>query len=380
MKRRIDTKAVHSGDPRPRLQGSIVTPIFQTAMYEYNNENRYPNRYIRLNNTPNQLFLNEKLSALEEAEAAMVMTSGMAAISTTLFSVLAPGGHLLCQEALYGGTYDLLTKDFADFGLSYDLIDATKPSSWKDKLKSNTKAIYVESVTNPLMQVADHKAVVEFAKSHGLVSIIDSTFSSPINFRPVQIGYDLVLHSCTKYLNGHSDIVAGAVIGKAELVEKISHKLNHFGSTLDPHAAFLLNRGLKTLAVRVRQQNQTALKLAQFLEQHPALAKVYYPGLESHPQHQIARELFDGFGGMLSFELKNGEEATKRLLERLEIPTVAPSLGGVESLIIRPSVTSHSGLTPQERHRAGISDWLLRLSVGLEAAEDLIEDFSQALV
>src|SRR5208283_2123075 len=327
----------------------------------------------------NHIALHEKLSALENAEAALVMASGMAAISTTLLSILSSGDHLLSQDCLYGGTHDFVTKDFRSFGISYDFIDGNNPESWKMKLRPNTKAIYVETITNPTLQVADHKAIVEFAKANNLVTIIDNTFASPINFRPPEHGFDLSLHSCTKYLNGHSDIVAGAAIGRKELVNKVKRRLDHLGGSLDPHACFLLHRGMKTLAVRVRHQNESALKIARWLEQHRAVARVNYPGLESHSNHIRACELFDGFGGVLSFELGGGLEAARRFMERVTIPISAPSLGGVESLITRPATTSHSGMSPAERARTGIGDGLVRLSVGLESSDDLLEDFETAL-
>ena len=303
----------------------------------------------------------------------------MAAISTTLLSVLSTGDHLLAQDCLYGGTHDFVTKDLRTFGISYDFIDADDPESWEKKLKPNTKAVYVETITNPTMQVADHKAIVEFAKSHSLVTLIDNTFASPINFRPSEWGFDLSLHSCTKYLNGHSDIVAGAVIGRAELVDRVKHKLDHLGGSLDPHACFLLHRGIKTLGVRVRYQNESALKIAKFLQGHSAIQKVNYPGLDTHPQHARARELFDGFGGMLSFELKGGAAAAQQFMKRTTLPIIAPSLGGVETLLTLPSKTSHSGMSPEDRNALGISDGLIRMSVGIEATEDIIEDFQQAL-
>jgi cystathionine beta-lyase/cystathionine gamma-synthase len=375
-----ETKLIHAGEPEPRIGGAVSMPIFQSATFEYKGEKTYDAiRYIRLNNTPNHLALHQKLAALENAEAALVTASGMAAISTTLLTVLSAGGHMLAQDCLYGGTHDLLTRDFASFGLSFDFINADDPDSWKQKLRSNSKAIYVESMTNPLLQVADLKAVPSFAREHGLLSIIDNTFTSPINFRPIEWDYDLSLHSATKYLNGHSDIVAGAVIGKASLVEEITRRLNHLGGTLGPHAAFLLHRGLKTLAVRMRHHNESALRVAQFLEQHPAVSQVNYPGLESHPRHSRAHELFDGYSGMLSFELKGDVEAAERFMHGARLPIVAPSLGGVETLITRPATTSHSGMAPEDRRRLGISDNLIRLSIGLEAADDLIEDFDQAL-
>ncbi|OEU67422.1 MAG: cystathionine beta-lyase [Desulfobacterales bacterium PC51MH44] len=378
--RRIETKLIHAGEPEPLIKGAVSMPIFQSATFEYAGQDSYHDlKYIRLNNTPNHVVLHQKLAALENAEAAVVSSSGMAAITTTLLALLKPGDHFLAQDCLYGGTHDFLTKDFAALGISFDFIDGDDPDSWKRKLRSNTKAFYVETITNPLMQVADLKSLIEFCKTQNLTSVIDNTFASPINFRPPELGFDLSLHSCTKYLNGHSDIVAGAVIGRADLVERILYKLNHLGGSLDPHACFLLHRGIKTLAIRIKHQNESAFKIAKYLENHPAIKIVNYPGLESNPGHRRARDLFDGYGGMLSFELKGGVEAAERLLQNITLPINAPSLGGVESLITRPVTTSHSGMSHKELQSLGISDSLVRLSVGIEATEDLIEDFDQAL-
>jgi cystathionine beta-lyase/cystathionine gamma-synthase len=376
----IETKLIHSGELSPKVLGAVIVPIFQSAMFETLGEKNYDNvRYIRLNNTPNHQALREKLAAIENAEDALVTASGMAAISTTLLSFLTKGDHLLAQNCLYGGTHDFVTKDLEGFGISYDFIDANDPSSWEKKIRASTKAIYVETMTNPLLQIADHRKVVEFAKSRNLISIIDNTFASPINFRPAELGYDLSLHSGTKYLNGHSDIVAGAVIGKAELVEKVKHRLGHLGGSMDPHACFLLHRGMKTLALRMRQHNESALKIARFLEDHPSVEKVNYPGLEGHPQHSRARELFNGYSGMMSFELLGGQEAANRFLKSVTIPIAAPSLGGVESLVTIPATTSHAGMTREDRLKLGIVDGLIRFSVGIEATEDLIDDLRQAL-
>jgi cystathionine beta-lyase/cystathionine gamma-synthase len=378
--KRIETKRIHAGEPDPRVQGAVSMPIFQTAMYEYAGEESYHDiRYIRLNNSPNHQALHQKLAALENAEAALVTASGMAAITTTLLTVLSAGDHLLAQDCLYGGTHDFLTKDFSSLGLEFDFIDGNNPDSWKGKLRPNTKAIYVESMSNPLLQVSDLMAVVAFAREHGIVSMIDNTFASPINFRPAERGFDISLHSCTKYLNGHSDIVGGAVIGRGDLVEKIKHKLDHLGGSMDPHAAFLLHRGMKTLALRVRYQNDSALEVARFLEEHASIEKVNYPGLESHPAYQRARELFDGFSGMLSFETRGGVNAAEEFMRRASLPIVAPSLGGVETLVTRPSTTSHAGMSPEDRKRLGITDSLIRVSIGIEATEEIIEDFDQAL-
>ena len=378
--RAIDTKLIHAGEPEPRIGGAVAMPIFQSATFAYRGEQNYHDlRYIRLSNTPNHDVLHRKLAALENAEAALVAGSGMAAISTTLLALLGAGDRLLAQGCLYGGTHDLLTADLPALQIGTDFIDANDPTSWREQLTERTRAIYVETVSNPLMSVADLGAVVDFAAAHGLVSIIDNTFASPVNFRPAEAGFDLSVHSCTKYLNGHSDIVAGAIIGRAQLVEKVAHKLNHLGGVLDPHACFLLHRGMKTLAVRVRYQNESALKIARFLEGHPSVRQVNYPGLESSPDHLRACELLDGFGGMLSFELKGGVVAADSFIDRVTLPISAPSLGGVESLITRPATTSHSGMTSEERSRAGIGEGLIRLSVGLEATEDLIEDFTRVL-
>jgi len=380
MSKRIETKLIHDGEPKPRIAGAVSMPIFQSSTFEYVGEEGYHDiRYIRLNNTPNHLVLHEKLAGLENGEAALVTASGMAAISTSLLSILSSGDHFLAQDCLYGGTHDLITKDFPSFGIEVDFVDGDDPDSWRKNLKPNTKAFYVETISNPLMQVTDLKAVVSFAKEHNLVSLVDNTFASPINFRPSEWGFDLSLHSCTKYLNGHNDIVAGGVIGRVHLVEKIKHKLDHMGATLDPHTCFLLHRGIKTLAVRMKHQNESALAIANFLAASSAVKKINYPGLASHPQHGRARELFDGFSGMLSFELEGDVADADRFMRSTTLPIVAPSLGGVETLITRPATTSHAGLSADERRQRGISDNLIRVSVGIENTEDLIEDFERAM-
>jgi cystathionine beta-lyase/cystathionine gamma-synthase len=375
---RIETKLIHAGEPEPRIEGSVAMPIFQSTLYETEGTPGYHDiQYIRLNNTPNHTVLNAKLAALENAQAALVTASGMAAISTSLLTVLSAGDHLLAQSSLYGGTHDFITRDLPAFGISYDFIDADDSASWARHLRKETRAIYVEALTNPLLEVADLAAVPRFAEEHGLVSLIDSTFASPINFRPPEWGFDLSLHSCTKYLNGHSDI--GAVIGPADLVERIRLRLNHLGGSLDPHACFLLHRGLKTLALRVRQQNASAQRIAELLASSPGVARVNYPGLASHPRHERARALFSGFGGVLSFELEGGGEAAARFIGRTTLPRRTVSLGGVETLITRPALSTHAGLEPEDRRRLGISEGLVRLAVGIEATDDLLEDLERAL-
>ena len=380
LNRRLATRAIHAGEPEPRIEGAVSIPVFQSATFETAGEESYDAvRYVRLNNTPNHQALHGKLASLEGGEAAVVASSGMAAITTTLLALLSHGDHLLALEGLYGGTHTFVTRDLAEFGIGHDLMDGNRPETWSALLKPSTRAIYVETITNPLMQVPDLEQLVRFARKQGLVSIIDSTFATPVNYRPLETGFDLVVHSGTKYLNGHSDLAAGAVIGSRELVRRVTHRLNHLGGVLDPHACFLLHRGIKTLVLRVGRQNGNALALARFLEAHPAVDGVNYPGLETHPQHGRARRLFSGFGGMLSFEARGGVAAAESLLNRLRIPRSAPSLGGVETLITRPATTSHAGVPPEERARMGISDSLVRVSVGIEDPEDLVEDFEQGL-
>lgn len=377
--RRPATQALHAGAARPRVQGAIVTPIFQVSTFEYHGESYHDVGYMRLSNTPNHRVLGERIAALENTEAAFVAGSGMAAITGALLSVLSSGDHLLVQDVLYGGTTGLLSKELVRLGITHTRIDAQAPDKWAAALEPTTKAIYVESITNPLVQVADLEAVPEFAREHGLVSIIDNTFASPVNFRPAELGFDLVIESCTKYMNGHNDLVAGSVAGSAARVRRIKELHDHLGGSLDAHACYLLERGLKTLDVRVQRQNENAFAIARFLEAHPAITRVHYPGLESHPQHERAAHLFQGFGGMLSFELEGDIDDAERFLARLTLPAVAASLGGVESLIVRPAAAVHSGLSAEERARSGISDTLIRFSIGLEDEEDLMTDLEEAL-
>ena len=378
MSKSIDTKLIHAGEPNPRVEGAVAMPIFQSAMFEYaGSEDEV--RYIRYSNNPNQIVLQEKMAALENAEDAVVTSSGMAAISSALLSVLSPGDHLLAQNCLYGGTHNLVTSLLSDLGISFDFIDASSPSTWESALRPTTKAIYVESITNPLIEVGELGAVAEFAKSHGLVSMIDNTFASPVNFRPLDWGYDISIHSATKYLNGHSDLVAGVAIGGAPLVAGIRRKVTQMGGSLDPHACYLLHRGLKTLAVRVRRQNESALRLAQVLESHPAVSRVHYAGLASSPSHGNATTYLDGYGGMVSFEIDADDEAVQNFMRGLRIPILAPSLGSVETLIVRPAETSHVSLTAAERQALGVTDGLIRVSVGIESPDELVEDFALAL-
>jgi cystathionine beta-lyase/cystathionine gamma-synthase len=377
---RFSTQLVHAGEPRPRIGGAIAMPVFQSSTFELDGQPGYHDvKYARLSNTPNHDALAAKLAALEGTETALVAASGMAAISAGLLAVAKAGDHVLAHDCLYGGTHSLLTRDLAALGITLSFVDASRPATFQAALRPNTRAFYVESLTNPLLEVVDFAAVVAFAREHSLTTLIDSTMASPVNFRPATLGFDLVLHSATKYLNGHSDVCAGAVCGSRALVAEVKHKLDHFGGSLDPHACFLLQRGMKTLELRVERQNQSALLLAEHLSRHAAVAEVFYPGLASHPAHARAKALFRGSGGMLSFRPQGGASAAERWVGRVRVATNAPSFGGPETLVTRPAATSHAGLSPQERARLRVTDDLVRVSVGLEAVEDLLEDFAQAL-
>lgn len=378
----LDTNAVHAGAPEPHIEGAVIAPIFQSANYLMSDEQTYDAvRYIRLSNSPNHHLLQARLAALESGEAAMVSASGMAAITATILAYVGQGEHLLAQKTLYGGTQSFLDHDAPRFGIETGVIDTADPRgamAWKEQLRTGTRLIYLESISNPLIEVGDVEAVVAFARTHDLVTVIDNTFATPVNFRPLEIGIDLVVHSATKYLNGHSDIVAGAVIGSRQRLEPVRKLQLHLGGSLDPHACFLFERGLKTLGLRVRRQSSTALQLAQLLSASSVVRKVNYPGLESDPGHPIAARLFSGYGGMLSFYLEDAA-AAESFLEGVEIPLHAASLGGVETLVVRPARSTHLGQTPEERARLGITDELIRVSVGIEDPDELLADFDQAL-
>ncbi len=379
-KKDLSTLAIHAGEPRPTVNGAITLPIFQSSTYEYGGQANYNDvRYIRLNNTPNHICLHEKLAALEGAESALVSASGMAAITTALLETVPMGGVVLAQEGLYGGTHHFLRNEFEQLGRKAQFFDAQDLTSAEALLAPDVKAIYVESTSNPLLRVPDLPAIAAFAKRHHLVSLIDNTFPSPVNCNPVAWGFDLVLHSATKYLNGHTDVIAGCVVGSAKRIEPIRHLLNHLGGCLDPHACFLLNRGIKTLVLRVNRQCETALALAQWLDKKQVFKRVIYPGLARHPDHARAKDLLRGFGAVVSVEFPGLPVEADQFMGRLRLAYSAPSLGGVETLVTRPATTSHSGVSPEDRERLGISDSLIRVSVGLESAADLIADFEQAL-
>ncbi len=377
--RKLDTQVIHAGTPATRLAGAVVTPIVQSATFDFTGELQdEPLRYIRYSNTPNHDVLHKRLAVLEQGEDALVTASGMAAIASGLLGVLSAGDHVLVQDTLYGGTATLVAEEMARLGIASDRFDGRQISQLDALLRPETRVIYTEALTNPLVQIADHEGIVAFARRHDLVAMIDATFATPVNFRPLPLGYDLAMHSATKYLNGHSDIVAGVVVGRADLIASARKRMKHFGGSLDPHTCFLLERGLKTLVLRMARHNHSAERIARHLVDHTAVLEVHYPALEDHPDHARGKRLFSGFGGVLAFDVGTGEAAAT-ILANLQLATAAPSLGGVETLASRPMLTSQAALSAAERAAVGVSDGLVRLSIGIEDADELIEDLDQAL-
>jgi cystathionine beta-lyase/cystathionine gamma-synthase len=379
-KMKLDTRLIHAGSTSAQFAGAHVTPIVRSTVWSSREGESYGDiRYPRLSTLAGQREVGEVLASLEGGQSGLVMASGMAAITTTLLSILSNGGHLLAPRPLYGATQHFVGNELAQLGATATVIDMRDPGRWAKSLTRQTRAIYVEAISNPLLDVSDHRQVVAFAREHGLVSIIDNTFASPVNFRPLELGFDIVLHSATKYLNGHSDVCAGIVVGSSERISPVKNWLDLLGGSADPEACFLLRRGLRTLSLRVERQNDNALRLAAFLERHGSVKSVRYPGLESHPDYAVAKSLFSGFGGMVACELVGGDAAVDRFVRALEVVTYAPSLGGVETLVTLPARTSHAGLSPEERRASGIADSLVRISVGIEHIDDLLEDFARAL-
>jgi len=375
----LDTRLIHAAEPEPRLAGAVVAPIFHSATFLYRGGEGEVLRYGRYQNSPTHELLGQKIAALEGCEAGLVTASGMAAIAGSLLSVLGAGDHLLAQEGLYGGTHVLVHEELRRLGIAVDAVPPADPAAWRAALRPTTRALYLESLSNPLLRVPDLARAVEFAREHDLVTIVDNTFATPINLRPAELGFDLVVHSATKYLNGHSDLVAGAVAGGAARIERVLRQVKVHGGCLDAQGAAWLARGLKTLGVRVRRQNESALALARKLASCPRVRAVHHPLLASHPDHERAKTWMEATGGMLSFELDGERAAVDRFLGRLELFLVAPSLGGVESLVSIPVRTSHAMLTRAERRELGIGEGLVRLSVGLEDARDLWADLESAL-
>jgi len=369
------TRCIHAGNIRDAGTGSVRTPIFPSTVFSYPNPSNL-NIYPRYFNVPNQRVINEKMSALEHGEAALVFGSGMAAISTLLFSFLKIGDHAVFQSGLYGGTHKLVTQEFGRQGIEFTLGESVTEIS--QAIRPETRIIYVESPTNPLLRCIDLPAIASLGRERKILTVIDNTFATPINQNPLDHGLDMVVHSATKYLNGHSDLNAGVIVSSHELIDRVKNSALNYGGMLDARVCSLLERGMQTLALRVRQHNENAQHLAEFLTAHPAVARVYYPGLTDHPDHATAARQMRGFGGMLSFELVYPEKV-QNFLSRLQLVAPALSLGGVESLVCVPSLTSHRDLSTEERKRFGISDSLIRVSTGIEDVHDIIDDISQAL-
>ena len=372
----INTICTHVGELKDNEFKGAVSPLYMATSYAF--EGVETKRYPRYFNTPNQVALAQKMAALEHGEASLIFGSGMAAVSMSLMAFLKSGDHVVFQDSLYGGTSNLATEEFDKFGIEYSFAKDARVESLKAEIRDNTKVIYIETPSNPLLKITDMEAVAELAKEHGLVSMIDNTFASPVNQNPIDFGIDIVIHSATKYMGGHSDILAGTVISSETHIDRIFQMAKNFGGSLSDYTVWLLERSIKTMGIRVKAQNENALKLAEFLKSHAEVANVYYPGLEDHPDHELARKQMRGFGGMLSFELKETINISS-FMNNLKLIKPSMSLAGVESTILLPSKTSHGLLTEEEREKQGIKDNLLRFSVGIEETEDLIQDISQAI-
>ena len=370
------TNCVHSGEIKDTQFGGAVSPLFMATSYQYLEQENL--RYPRYFNTPNQEVIGKKIAILENAEAGLPFASGMAAISTTLLAFLNKGDHIVLQNEIYGGAFHFAEEEFNKYGIEYSFTKGNNLTDFKKLIKPNTKVIYIETPSNPLLSIVDVKAVAKLAKKHKLISIIDNTFASPINQTPIDLGIDIVIHSATKYLGGHSDILAGAVVSTKENMERIFQTGKNFGGNLSHFISYLLERSIKTLALRVEKHNENAQFIAEALEQHKKIRKVYYPGLKSHPNHQLAKQQMNGFGGMLSFELATDLNAIS-FQKKLKLIKPSMSLAGVESTILQPSETSHKLLGKAEREKQGITDGLLRLSVGIENKEDILNDLIDAL-
>lgn len=371
----LNTICTHVGEVKDEQFRGAVSPLYMSTSYAY--EDVEIKRYPRYFNTPNQRALAKKMAALENGEAALIFGSGMAAVSTSLLAFLQKGDHVVLQKTLYGGTSNLVTEEFEKFGIEFSFTRDLSIAAFEKEIKENTKVIYIETPSNPLLTITDIEAVAKLSKERGLVSMIDNTFASPVNQNPLDFGIDVAIHSATKYMGGHSDILAGTVISTEEKIDRIFQLGKNFGGSLSDFTVWMLERSIKTMGIRVKAQNENAQKLAEFLEQNEFVKKVYYPGLSSHEDHELAKRQMKGFGGMMSFELKEMDSATFMKYLRLIKPSM--SLAGVESTILSPAKTSHGLLSPEEREDQGINDNLMRFSVGIEEAEDLMADIEQAL-
>ena len=375
----LATLAVHGAREGHDPGAPVAPPLYQSVNYvqEFGTEEGL--RYSRYGNTPNAESVQKRLALIEGTEAACVLSSGMGATACALLALLRPGDHLLASSLLYGGTLRLLNEELAAIGIAVTFIDPMESRTWRKRLRKETRAIFVESPVNPTCRVVDMRPISHLTKEVGLALVVDSTFASPINFRPVEHGADVVIHSATKFLNGHHDVLAGAVCGTQPYIEEVRQKMIVWGQSADPFACWMLERGLKTLEVRVRRQNDSAMQLAVWCAEQREIKRVHYPGLPAHPDHALARETLDGFGGMIAIELAGGGKAADRFIRRLKLIQHAASLGGVDSLVSEPRYSSHARMSPEQRARAGIPDGFLRISVGLEDVDDIIQDIDQAL-
>jgi len=375
-KKGVNTICTHVGEIQDEQFKGAVSPIYLSSSYAFMDVD--VKRYPRYFNTPNQEALSKKIAALEGTETAMIFGSGMAAVSTTLLAFLNNGDHVVLQKALYGGTYNLIVEEFNKYGVRYTFTDGLEENAFAKAITPETKVIYIETPSNPLMTITDMQMVSKLAKEKGIVTMIDNTFASPINQNPKDFGFDIMIHSATKYMGGHSDICAGAVAASQEHIDKIWNLAKNFGGSLSDMTVWMLERSMKTMAIRVRSHNENAYEIANWLETLSEVDCVYYPGLSSHPDHKLAKKQMKNFGGMMSFELVPGIDA-ERFMKALNLIKPSMSLAGVESTVLSPSTTSHGLLTPEERANQGITDGLIRFSVGIEDCEDLKEDIKQAL-
>jgi cystathionine beta-lyase/cystathionine gamma-synthase len=375
----LSTTAVHGGASHPDPGVGVSSPLVQSVNYAQETGTSEGLLYTRYGNTPNAVLVQKRLAMLEGAESALVLSSGMGATACAMLALLRPGDHLISSAWIYGGTRKLFTEDIIGMGIEVSFVNPLEPRGWRKALRKNTRVIFLESPVNPTCRVIELNSLQSLAHSEGIALVVDSTFASPINFRPIEHGVDVVIHSATKYLNGHHDILAGVVCGSEPFIDEVRRKMTVWGQAPDPFACWLLERGLKTLDVRVKRQNENAMRVAEWCTRKPEIAKVHYPGLTNHPDHKIAKALLDGFGGMLAIELKGGGPAVARFVKKLQVFTYAASLGGVDSLVIEPRYSSHEHMTPDEREAIGIPDGFLRVSIGIENAEDLIADIEQAL-
>ena len=383
-RRHQETEAVRGGTETTKKNGPLATPIYQTSTFEVTDSEQQLRAthtdmfYTRYGN-PTHTVAEKAIAELEGADAALLFASGMNAITTTILALLKSGDHIVAQRDIYGGVTKFLSQWAPRFGIETTFVDTNDYEQHSAAIRPNTKLLYLESPTNPTLRVVDLKKVVTIARKHNLITLIDSTFATPINQRPAEFGIDLVMHSGTKYYAGHSDLICGIVAGRQDLIDQIHSTRTTLGGSMDPHAAFLLLRGIKTLAIRVQRQNLNALRIAQFLVRHPGVKRVHYPFLEDHPQHALALEQLQGGGGVLSFEVDGTGEDARKLSESLNLFTLAPSLGGVDSLVTIPVLTSHAMISAEHRKTMGVTEQMIRISVGIENAEDLIADLQQAL-